>query len=121
MKLEKKQLVLLVVLFVVGVASVVSYLFYYYDTTSVSGSYTATERYGINTSDMSRKDKKALFESWFSFIPNDFGRMLREDPSCKIAQEVVDFCNEYYDDLNEQFFSGDTLFSSGYVIYTIRF
>ena len=79
------------------------------------------EKYGINTSDMSRKDKKALFESWFSFIPNDFGRMLREDPSCKIAQEVVDFCNEYYDDLNEQFFSGDTLFSSGYVIYSIRF
>lgn len=79
------------------------------------------ERYGVNTSDMSRRDKKALFECWFSFIPNDFGRMLREDPACTIAKEVVDFCKEYYDDLNEEFFSGDTLFSSGYVIYSVKF
>ena len=79
------------------------------------------EHYGINTADMSRRDRKALFECWFSFIPNDFARMLREDPSSRTAKEVVDFCNEYYDDLNEQYFSQDTLFSSGYVIYSVRF
>ena len=79
------------------------------------------ERYGLNTSNMSRQDKKALFESWFSFIPNDFSRMLRENPSSKIAKEVMDFCDEYYDDLNEQFFSRDVLFSAGYVIYSVRF
>ena len=79
------------------------------------------ERYGINTSNMSRKDKKALFESWFSFIPNDFSRMLREDPSSKIAQEVLDFCDKHYDELNEQFFSRDVLFSAGYIIYSVKF
>ena len=79
------------------------------------------EKYGINTSDMSRKDKRALFEMWFSFIPNDFKRMLREDPDCKIAKEVVDFCDEYYDDLNEQYFSAETIFSAGYVIYSAKF
>ncbi|MBQ8146586.1 MAG: toll/interleukin-1 receptor domain-containing protein [Clostridia bacterium] len=79
------------------------------------------ERYGINTSNMSRKDKKSLFESWFSFIPNDFARMLREDPESKIAKEAVEFCNKYYDELNEQFFSRDVLFSAGYVIYTVKF
>lgn len=79
------------------------------------------EKYGINTSDMSRKDKKALFECWFSFIPNDFNRMLREDPNCAIAREAVDFCNNYYDDINEEFFSPDTIFSSGYVIYSVYF
>lgn len=79
------------------------------------------EQYGINTSSMSRKDKKALFEAWFSFIPNDFSRMLREDPDSKIAKEVVDFCNNYYDDLNEQFFSKEVLFSAGYVLYSVRF
>lgn len=79
------------------------------------------EKYGINTSDMSLRDKRALFECWFSFIPNDFGRMLREDPSSVIAKEVVDFCSEYYDDLNEEFFSSETIFSSGYVIYSVRF
>lgn len=79
------------------------------------------EKYGINTSAMSRKDKKALFESWFSFIPNDFSRMLREDPESETAKEVVEFCQKYYDELNEQFFSRDVLFSAGYVIYSVRF
>ncbi|MBQ8688805.1 MAG: toll/interleukin-1 receptor domain-containing protein [Clostridia bacterium] len=79
------------------------------------------ERYGVNTSDMSRRDKKALFECWFSFIPNDFSRMLREDSACAIAKEAVEFCNEHYDELNEEFFSSETLFSSGYVIYSVKF
>ncbi len=79
------------------------------------------EKYGIATADMSRKDKKLLFEAWFSFIPNDFGRMLRENPDSKISQEVVDFCANHYDELNEQFFSSETIFSAGYVIYSVRF
>lgn len=79
------------------------------------------EHFGIDTADMSRRDKKALFESWFSFIPNDFKRMLKEDAENKVAKEVVDFCDEYYDDLYEQFFSNDTIFSAGYVIYSAKF
>ncbi len=79
------------------------------------------DHFGIDTADMSRRDKKALFESWFSFIPNDFKRMLNENPEDKIAKEVIDFCNEYYDDLYEQFFSNDTIFSAGYVIYSAKF
>ena len=79
------------------------------------------ECYGINTSNLSRKDKRALFECWFSFIPNDFNRMLRVNPESKIAKEVVEFCEKYYDELNEQFFSRDVLFSAGYVIYSVKF
>ena len=44
----KKQIALLAVLFVVGVGCVTSYLFYYYDTTSLSASYTTEERYEYN-------------------------------------------------------------------------
>ncbi len=44
----KKQIVLLICLFVIGVTCVVSYLFYYYENTSLSGNYTAAERYEIN-------------------------------------------------------------------------
>lgn len=44
----KKQIALLIVLFVVGVGCVTSYLFYYYDTTSLSASYTDDERYEYN-------------------------------------------------------------------------
>lgn len=79
------------------------------------------ERYGVSTSNMSRRDKKALFECWFSFIPNDFARMLKENPESKTAKEVVEFCDKHYDELNEQFFSGDVLFSAGYVIYSVKF
>ncbi len=79
------------------------------------------EHFGIDTSDMSRRDKKALFESWFSFIPNDFNRMYKEDPENKVAKAVIDFCDDYYDDLYEQFFSNDTIFSAGYVIYSAKF
>lgn len=79
------------------------------------------ERYGVNTSNMSRKEKKALFEAWFSFIPNDFSRMLRENPDSKIAKEVMDFCDEHYDEMNEQFFSRDVLYSAGYIIYSVKF
>lgn len=79
------------------------------------------EKYGINNSDMSRREKKALFETWFSFIPNDFKRMLREDPESKIAKDVIAFCDEYYDDLSEQYYSNETIFQAGYVIYSAKF
>ena len=50
----KKQIALLIVLFVVGVGCVTGYLFYYYDTTSLSASYTVEERYEYNC-DMDEK------------------------------------------------------------------
>ena len=49
LKFEKKQLALLLGLFAVGVCCLVGYLAYYYDHNSISGSYTAQERYEINT------------------------------------------------------------------------
>ena len=49
LKFDKKHLILLLVLFAVGVSCVVGYLAYYYDHNSISGSYTAEERYEINT------------------------------------------------------------------------
>lgn len=44
----KKQIALLVVLFVVGVGCVTGYLFYHYDTTSLSASYTPDQRFDKN-------------------------------------------------------------------------
>lgn len=49
MRFSKKQIVSLAVLFVVGCVSVVAYLNYYYNTTSLSASYTAAQRYEENT------------------------------------------------------------------------
>lgn len=44
----KKQVILLIVLFILGVGCVTGYLFYHYDTTSLSASYTTEERYEYN-------------------------------------------------------------------------
>lgn len=49
LKFDRKHLFLLLALFAVGVSCVVGYLAYYYDHNSISGSYTAQERYEINT------------------------------------------------------------------------
>ena len=45
---EKKQIILLVLLFVVGVFSVFGYLFVHYDNTSLSSDYTTQERIEAN-------------------------------------------------------------------------
>jgi len=50
LKFNRKQFILLFVLFAIGVSAVVGYLFYHYDHNSVSGSYSAQERAQINTS-----------------------------------------------------------------------
>ena len=49
LKFSKKQIVTLVLLFVVGVGCVFGYLTYYYNTTSLSASYTSAQRYEENT------------------------------------------------------------------------
>ena len=46
---SKKQIVTLALLFVVGVGCVFGYLTYYYNTTSLSASYTSAQRYEENT------------------------------------------------------------------------
>lgn len=49
LKIAKKEIIAMAILFVVGSGCVMSYLGYYYDTTSLSASYTASQRYDANT------------------------------------------------------------------------
>lgn len=49
LRFTKKQIVTLVILFVIGVGCVFGYLSYYYKTTSLSAKYSAEERYAKNT------------------------------------------------------------------------
>lgn len=50
LQFSKKQIATLVILFVFGCGSVFGYLSYHYSTTSLSASYTASERYKENVS-----------------------------------------------------------------------
>ena len=79
------------------------------------------ERCGINTSSLSYNQKRLLFDAWFSFIPNDFRQIAAKNPNDAQAKEILKWIDEYYDDLEINFFSEDFLFNSGYVIYTVRF
>ena len=49
LKLHGKQIVLMVSLFAVGVASVVGYLYYYYSNNSITKDFTPEERYTVNS------------------------------------------------------------------------
>lgn len=79
------------------------------------------ENCSVNTSSMDYDKRRLLFESWFSFIPNDFSIMAKKNPDNKSIAEVNKWLREHYDDLEEAFFNDDFLFNSGYVIYTARF
>ena len=79
------------------------------------------ENCSVNTSNMDYDKRRLLFESWFSFIPNDFSIMAKKNPENKSIAEVNKWLCEHYDDLEEAFFNDDFLFNSGYVIYTARF
>ena len=48
LKIRGKQIVLMVCLFVVGAASVIGYLYYYYSNNSISKDFTPQERYTVN-------------------------------------------------------------------------
>ncbi len=93
----------------------------YHYVRSMSPASVCLEKFGINTSDMSRQEKGELFESWFGYIQRDFEHLLQLEPTSATAKEVISFCNEYFDDISEQYFAPDTIFSSGYVIYSVKF
>lgn len=49
LKFDKKEIIALAITFVIGCGCVFAYLNYYYETTSLSASYTAAQRYEANT------------------------------------------------------------------------
>lgn len=76
---------------------------------------------GINSAQMDFKHKRLLFESWFSFMPNDFKQIVASQPDNREAKKIYEWINEYYDDLEEQFFDDDFFFNSGYMIFSAKF
>ena len=76
---------------------------------------------GVNSSCMDYTRKRMLFDAWFTFIPNDFKRMVREHPENESYKEILAWLDEYFDDLEEEFFAEDFIFNSGYVFYVVKF
>lgn len=75
---------------------------------------------GIDTSNMTYEQKEMLFHSFFGFIPNDFRIEYNKDTSKIEYKEIIDWCDYYYDDLEEEFLNEDFFYNSGYFLYAIK-
>ena len=75
---------------------------------------------GIDITDVDDEQKEKLFFSFFGFIPNDFRISYNEHPEKKEYKEIIDWCDIYYDDLEERFMDSDFFYNSGYFIYAIK-
>lgn len=86
----KKQLILLAVLFVVGVASVTGYLFYYYNTTSLSASYSTEERYARNTEMIGYVQEDYPGETLVTTVESAYKPFLGKEITYTVAVYTVD-------------------------------
>ena len=93
LKFDKKHLLLLLTLFAVGVCCVVGYLSYYYDHNSISSSYTAQERYEINTrmTKVVQEQSDAYDEALLvTTVESAYRKFLGETTTYNVAVYVVD-------------------------------
>ena len=86
----KKQLILLAVLFVVGIASVTGYLFYYYNTTSLSASYSTEERYEHNTDMIGYVQEDYAGETLVTTVESAYKPFLGKEVTYTVAVYTVD-------------------------------
>lgn len=90
---QKRQIALLTGLFLVGSVSVFAYLGYYYDTTSLSASYTPEERYQINRvmDDLVRAETSAWDgETTVCVVESAYQKFLGDQTTYRVAVYTVD-------------------------------
>lgn len=93
LRFNKKQIVLLAVLFVIGVGCVFGYLNYYYATTSLSASYSAEERYQANTTmiDVVQAESDDFDDATLvTTVESAYKKFLGETTTYNVAVYVVD-------------------------------
>lgn len=86
----KKQIALLAVLFVVGVSCVTGYLFYYYNTTSLSASYSTEERYAHNTDMIAAVQEDYAGQTLVTTVESAYKQFLGKEVTYTVAVYTVD-------------------------------
>lgn len=92
-KFQKRQIAALAALFLVGTVSVFAYLGYYYDTTSLSASYTPEERYTANCrmdGIVRQETGKWEAESTVSIVESAYKRFLGREVTYTVGVYTVD-------------------------------
>lgn len=92
-KFQKRQIAALAALFLAGAVSVFAYLGYYYDTTSLSASYTPEERYAANCrmDGVARRETgKWGEETTVSIVESAYKKFLGHEVTYTVAVYTVD-------------------------------
>ncbi len=76
---------------------------------------------GIDIAGMTPEEKERMFFCYFGFVPNDYKLCFRDEPGNAYYKQVVEWCDEHFDELEEDFMNDDFMFNSGYFIYTAEF
>lgn len=75
-------------------------------------------RQGLSTVGMSRKEKEAYFEVYFSFILDDLRKMNKEFPENKFVETDLKWMEEKYKEMKMLFKQKDFFFNLGFVIFS---
>ena len=78
------------------------------------------ERFGLTTIGMDFDDKATLFDTYFSFIPEDLKLMVERHPENKAFKDDKQWVDGIYGELEEQFQSENFFFSLGFMLFTAK-
>lgn len=92
LRFNGKQIVTLILLFVIGVGCVFGYLGYYYKNTSLSAKYTASERYDKNTQmgQIAAEQQKLDLDSTVAIVESAYQKFLTHEVTYTVAVYTVD-------------------------------
>ncbi len=76
---------------------------------------------GLSTIGMDYEQKQNYFQSYFTFLQNEYGRLLKEEPENKKYIEAYNWLEENMWTIEESFFKSDFFFNGGYIIITAKF
>ena len=78
------------------------------------------EKMGLSTIGMDYDERSALFDTYFSFILEDFKLMLERCPADNDIRDIYKWYENVYEDLEETFLKDDFYFNLGFVMYTAK-
>lgn len=77
-------------------------------------------RSGLNTASMNYDEKEALFETYFSFIKNDFEILAEKNPDDEFVAESAEWLESHYSNMADAFLEDGFFFSLGFMLFTAK-
>ena len=75
----------------------------------------------ITTANMDARKRRELFETYFSYVPEEYATLLKEDPKNLLYQQNKKWLDENYEKLEQEFRGDDFFFSCGFLFFYASF